>query len=764
MSARTGIGEGSRTLQQMVDESERLWEETGCYYGLEELKLAAEGPLKLELFHSRVLSALQAGRETTRMISASPLVREVAELCCGLYTPEGHCIAQSTGIAGHIPVMGQVVNWMIRQNYEEEVGINEGDLFCCNDNVIAGMHSADVYDLTPVFWEGELVAWAVTAIMEPEIGAITPGTMPASATERFADGFHICAEKIGTNDLLSKTFEIRCRLLLRLADMVLLDRKGAQAANLKIREEMKATIHEFGIDYFRRATRELIESERRAQLARVRTRTVPGRYRNILVEQQMYSHMPVPPIHAKDEFILVPVEFTIEPSGKYIFDFDGIGPWGWHPTNCTPSALLGGLSVSLVQSIAHTGTANTGTLLATELAVPYDTMFWPSNRFISTNLTWVPIVTTFGTWMSTQCRAFFSRGFREEIMLGAIGGAGLEFGGKNQFGMEPFGFLMTESPGTGGSGACGIRDGVDNGFVIYTPEADAGNCEVWELILPIVWLGRKMQPDSAAPGRYRSGYSINSTFMLYRTPGVFVGVPPGNVEYIPMNTSMFGGYPMVHNWSAYVKEPNLQQLIEERKPLIHERGDPRNPDIKTRLGGKVCGFYGPSARVFDDVLKHGDIIQVCVHSNGGGYGDPIERDPRLAKKDLDNGVLSLEICRKVYCIEASFNPHTDEWVIDEQKTRELRKQERERRLKKMSVAEWWQKSQKKLVQGDLPPILKRMYNNSLKVEELPQTFDPIWNTASGGNFRCTPKGQRWPGEFRAFWNLPEGFAFQEERS
>jgi len=234
------------------------------------------------------------------------------------------------------------------------------------------------------------------------------------------------------------------------------------------------------------------------------------------------------------------------------------------------------------------------------------------------------------------------------------------------------------------------------------------------------------------------------------------------VDPIPMNTGMFGGYPMVHNQCAYVHEPNLQKLIEERRPLIHERGDPRNPDIKTRLGGKVGGPYGSTPRVYDDVLKHGDVMQTYVQSSAGGYGDPIERDPKLAKKDLDNGVLSLEMCRKVYCIEASFNPQADEWVIDEQKTRELRRQERERRLKKMSVAEWWQKSQKNLVQGDLPPVLKRMYNNSLKVEELPQTFDPIWNTASGGNFRCTPKGQRWPGEFRAFWNLPEDFVFQEE--
>jgi len=759
MTTKLGIGEGGTTLRQMLEKSEGLLEETGYYYGLEDLALTVEAPLKMELFHSRLLAGLQAGRETTRMISASPLVREVSELCCGLYTPEGHCIAQSVGIAGHIPVMGQVATWMIRQNYEEEVGINDGDLFACNDNIIAGFHTADVCDLLPIFWEGELVAWATTVIMEAEIGAITPGTMPSSSTERFADGFHICAEKIGTDDVIGKTFQTKCRLLLRLADMFLLDRKGAVAANLKVREEVTAAIAEFGIDYFRRATRELIESERRAQLARVRTRTVPGRYRNLLCSQQMYSHMLVPPIHQKDEMVLVPIEFTVQPSGKYVFDFDGTGPWGWWPTICTPSALLGGLSVTLVQSIAYTGKANTGTVLACELVIPYDTLLWPSNQYVSTNLTWTIMVTTYGTWMSSQSRAFFSRGFREEIMLGSVGGGALEFGGKSQLGTEPFGFLMTEGPGTGGSGACGIRDGNDNGFVLFTPESDAGNCEIWELVLPVVWLGRKMAPDSCGHGKYRSGLSIHSTYMLFRTPEVFVGIPPGCLAHIPMNTGILGGYPNVHIFNSYIKNPNLPELIEQRMPLIHERGDPRNPDIKTKVSGEFGGFWGSSATVFDEVMKHGDIIQTYVHGSGGGYGDPIERDTNLIKKDLDNGVLSLEICRNVYCVEARFDPSGDQWVIDDNKTEELRKDERRRRLSKRPAKEWWHKARKRVLDRELAPILQRMYNNSLSTEEaLPEPFNPIWN-ASNGNIRCVPKGQRWPGEFRAFWNLPEDFTF-----
>ncbi|MFC1944932.1 hydantoinase B/oxoprolinase family protein, partial [Chloroflexota bacterium] len=220
MTAKIGIGEGGRALKQVLEDSERLWQETGFYYGLEELEQSTGDPLKLELFHSRLLAALMAGRETTMMIAASALVRELGELCCGLYTAEGHSICQSTGITAHIPVMGRVVDWMIRQGYEDEVGIEEGDLFCSNEMLIAGFHPPDIYDLTPIFWEGELVAWAITCIMEPEIGALSPGCMPVAATERFVDGLRFCAEKIGTKDKLSMTFENRVKFNTRLSDLI----------------------------------------------------------------------------------------------------------------------------------------------------------------------------------------------------------------------------------------------------------------------------------------------------------------------------------------------------------------------------------------------------------------------------------------------------------------------------------------------------------------------------------------------------------------
>ena len=97
----TGIGRNGMTLKRMLAENRATYEATGCYRGVTDPHALQRDPIKAELFHTRMLSALIAGREKTRMISASPFVREVAELAIGIYTPDGDNIAQSTATPAH---------------------------------------------------------------------------------------------------------------------------------------------------------------------------------------------------------------------------------------------------------------------------------------------------------------------------------------------------------------------------------------------------------------------------------------------------------------------------------------------------------------------------------------------------------------------------------------------------------------------------------------------------------------------------------------
>ena len=73
--------------------SEKLFDETGRYQGLEELELLETDPLRFEAFHSRLMSTIISTRETMKYIASSPAVRDFEEFVIGLYTPDGDAVA-----------------------------------------------------------------------------------------------------------------------------------------------------------------------------------------------------------------------------------------------------------------------------------------------------------------------------------------------------------------------------------------------------------------------------------------------------------------------------------------------------------------------------------------------------------------------------------------------------------------------------------------------------------------------------------------------
>src|SRR3990170_805358 len=168
------IGWDGRRLDEMLAGSDRIFAETGSYAGLAgELEMKDSDPIGYEKLFSRIRGGLVSSRETALNISASPIVRELGELCFALYTPEGDSIALSTGIIVHVHTMSDAIKWMVRQGYEDNPGIKPGDIFANNDPTIGDVHNADVQTFVPIFnpdpaHQGELVAWAggVTHVLD----------------------------------------------------------------------------------------------------------------------------------------------------------------------------------------------------------------------------------------------------------------------------------------------------------------------------------------------------------------------------------------------------------------------------------------------------------------------------------------------------------------------------------------------------------------------------------------------------------------------
>jgi len=741
-TSNIGIGENGKTLLQMLDETEDISRETGYYAGLGELYLKEQDPIKFELLHSRLLSSLISGMQATKMIAASPIVREVQELCVALYTPEGHCVATSTGIQVHIMPMGEAVQWAIRNGYEEAPGINEGDLFSNNDSTISGLHPADVYDISPIFHGDELIGWVSTVIMEMDIGAAGCGPMPASHNvEKFTDGFFVCMEKTGTNDTLRRDYLARAERTLRYPHMFILHRKGALAANVRVKADIRRLIEEFGLEYYKGATKELIEDSRRIQLHRIRQRTIPGRLRNPHYMELYFKDKPVPAFAKKDVIRLVPFDIEIRPGGEISIDFEGAGDWGWHSLNATPSGLYGGLAITLVSTIAHDGKANHGTLMGSEINAPLGSIVNPASKYVPTANIWGSVLCIYANVLECLSRTYYSRGFREEILLGP------NTPGVIMTGYTSPGHIRREMTGEfaiGGdhhfmgqqSGARGIADGIEH--AMYNPETDMGNTEVMEMVNAGMFIGSRIMPDSGGFGKYRGGLNMCTTQVLHGVDWVIAEMMPfSTTNRILNNRGIFGGYPGNMFYGYITRNGNVKELIDKQLPLPKIEGDPRDPEIMKLVKGDIT-----RAKMWwysDEVLHNYDLVQVCYNNNNGGYGDPIERDIGLIQSDLDLGMTSQETCRNIYCIEAEYNAGTEEWSIDEQLTKQRREEKRNERLQKgIPFREWWEQSRKKVAKQEMPPLLAEMYQNSMK------------------------NGPQFANEYRKFWSLPDDFVFGGE--
>jgi N-methylhydantoinase B/oxoprolinase/acetone carboxylase alpha subunit len=729
VGSKRGIGPAGESLRSLLEASERRYNATGHYFGIRELRSKKKDPVKYEVLHSKLLHATVAAREMARMISASPILRELAELSFVIFTPEGDTIAHSTGILVHVLPMSESLKWAIREGYEEKVGIKEGDIFESNETTIGDVHTPDVYDFVPIFWKGELAGWAGAVTHESDPGATEPGGMGSGQVERFFDGLHLCMQRVGEKDKLFYDYEKTVERSVRLPQSWILDTRARIAGCLKIREAVREVIEEYGLDYYLATVREFLEEERQAMRLRLKERTIPGRYRDAEFLEFRMSKLNVPHYAKRDYITQIYLETHITKDGQLLFDLDGTGSWGYHSVNTFPPGLKGGLCICLIQTLAYDGKVNGGTFMDCRVNAPKGTICNPDYPYASTAISWGVIGNFELMLLNGINRAYFSRGYKEEIFIMHGGVGGLSFGGIDQYG-RIFGMAEFEVGGAGGSGARGVWDGIDTGYAHFNPESDFGNAEVWELFFPFVYIGRRTLPDSGGFGKFRGGNCLVSTWMIWNTPGVFASHFALPVrEKMLHNSGLMGGYPAPARYNYYVTRANTKKLIDREHPLPRVEGDTRSPEIFNMTQGELhlAGNFSVS-----EMLHDYDLYQFYNVWSPAGYGDPLERDPELVRMDLESGYSLQETAMQVYGVVV--NKSGREWKVDSEKTDKLRAEIKSLRKKRgIPAKDWWTKTRSRLLVKEVDPLVLEMFADSSK------------------------RSDKFAREFLEFWGLPDDF-------
>jgi N-methylhydantoinase B len=704
------IGWDGKSLKAMLEESERLFADTGHYQGLGTLELKETDPIGYEKLFSRVRGGLVSARETALNISASPIVRELGELCFALYTPEGDSAALSTGIIVHVHTMSEAIKYFVRNGWEENPKIRPGDIFANNNPTIGNVHPADVQTFVPIFWEGELIAWAGGVTHVLDIGASTPGGVPVGPTNLFEDGIQLQGDKIGENDELARWHIERGQRCNRAPMYYLLDEKTRLAGCHMVRDSIERLILDEGVDRVKQFLREVIEDGRRSFKSTVRRMTIPGRYRAPgFQDVELDGKTGIPLVAQRDFLMHGCFEMRFVEDGTMEIDLEGSSAWGWHAMNATPAAISGMTWLVLTQGLICNDKINDGGYLATRGNYPEGTWANKGPALGSSSVPWPPMYATFTGYNRGFSRALQSRGFIEEVISSYGSPAALQGGGIDQYG-QISGFMNFEFAG-GGMGAGYVIDGLDYGAAPFNPEGDHGDVEMWELITPFLYLGRQIRANTAGCGRHRGGSSFESLFMTWNTPFFQVQqIAEGRVFSSP---GVFGGYPSA---TGYVHALRGSDIIERAK-----RGEAYpSGDVSY---DEPALFDLPGDRTYtQDTLRTLEPTQVgdlylLVYRGGGGIGDPLLRPVEAVERDVAEGHLLPAYAESVYGV-------SDRDVV------------RANRLKHAEpTGDWWARERERVLTQDIIEPVKAMFAESM---------------------RLSPK---WAAEYRGFWDLPVDFEF-----
>lgn len=722
------IGWDGTALRSMLERSESLFAATGRYDGLSELRLKSEQPILYEKIFSKIRGGLVNARETAMNISASPIVKEIGELCFALYTPEGDSVALSTGIIVHVHTMSDAIKYMIRQGYEENPGIAPGDIFINNDPFIGDVHNADVQTLVPLFWEGRIIGWAGGVTHEIDIGALTPGSVPIGPTHRFEDGIDCPALKCGANDTLFRDHVQRCDKATRTPMYWKLDERARIAGCHMIRRTVEQTIEEVGVDTYKAFIREVIEEGRLAFLARMRQLTIPGRYRAPAFSEYAFSEETRLPMRARvDRVMHAPMEVNIDRDGTLALSFEGADSWGWHSMNCTPSGMQGAIWVLLTQTVIPNDKVNDGAYFATRSHFPLGSWSNPGVDHVSTGIAWFFLIPSFTGLFRTLGRAFQARGYTEEVLAGyGLTGNCFQGGGIDPLGKQSATTNFEMS--CVGSGAGIGRDGLDFASAMWNPEGDMGDVEIWELIEPFLYLGRRIKANSAGPGRYRGGSGYESLRLCWKTP--YYELQNINVGRVFPSSGLFGGYPNAGMYRCNLHDTDILQRAKEGLEYPVRDGDPEHSEILRLVAAKRV-LRDKQATTLPRPFAEGDLY-LSVMNGGAGLGDPLERDPALIECDMNGGHLLPRYAASIY--GAVVNEADGKYRVDPQATERQRRAHRQKRkAEAIPVTDWMQSQRKRLQEGRLSKPVRDMYRSSM---ELSAT---------------------WAAEFKSFWGLDDDY-------
>ena len=381
--------------------------------------------------------------------------------------------------------------------------INPGDVFAVNDPYVGGTHFNDVRIVRPIFYEGEIIAYAQSNGHWADVGGSVPGSFDVNAKEHFAEGIRVPPVRIWDR---GRYLSDVVRLIIS-NTRVPADAEGdlhAQASATRVAElEILRLVEKYGIETILTAFQEVQDYVER--LTRQRVAELPD---GVWETEDYIDYDP----SIGEGLIPVKVKMTIE-GDQLSYDLTGSHP-------AIGSFINAGFGSAFSGVIAGTKTffpdvpLNSGFYRAVEVDLG------PVGSVV--NAPW-PIAVTgfcagpyekimnsiFELWSQLQPERALACSFNLEYLL--VGGRDARHESRPIF--------MWYDWMVGGWGGRNGKDGSNATAPIFGVGLAVQPLEAQERLCPVLTTGHEIRTDSGGPGRFRGGCGVEKGAILREAEG-----------------------------------------------------------------------------------------------------------------------------------------------------------------------------------------------------------------------------------------------------
>ena len=552
-------------------------------------------PITLEVMTEGLISVVREMRATVFRTARSVAIYEARDFSCGLFDAAGRVVAQSEDIGSHVVPLP----WSVEASLDRISDLAPGDVVVMNDPYLGGTHLNDVTLIYPIFHRHELLFFAAVREHWADVGGAVPGSMSGTATEIYQEGIRIPPVKLVDGGVVNQAALEILLANMRVREERLGDFNSGLAACRTAERRVAELVGRHGAETLLAGVAGNIarsEARMRAQIAKL----PDGEF---FYEDYLETFGPAPEYRL--EPLLLPLKLSI--TGETLTaDFTGAAVQAPAPVNSTLAVTAASVFITLKSVLDPEQALNHGSFQPVTVVAPRGTIVnvtHPAPAGSHGEIRKRVIANMLGV-LAQACPERASADIHRTSFHNLLGGIDPASGRE----------YVHYEWSSGGNGGFAEADGPSAMAAIdWGDLSTVQSSEVLETRYPLRVEWSRQATDSGGPGRRRGGLGMRRALRLTRGQATYSLLADGAV--VPP-FGVLGG-----ESAAPVGSYRRQDRLDRPFPTP----------------GKVGGH----------AMTAGDVV-VLQSAGGGGYGDPLRREPARVLEDVEEGYVSREQARELY--------------------------------------------------------------------------------------------------------------------